>query len=641
MNPFKRRFLPRLTAAGLSLALLAAPAAQALTADQAGQLLQELYVDELPQSVLEQPTIEEMLEALGDPYTEYFTPEEYSAFTASMSDTSLVGIGVVFTITEEGLLLDQVLTDSPAEKSGLKAGDLILAVDGRSVLDQDSATITSWIQGKEGTKVKITYRRDDRERTSTLTRALVVVAATTSELLDDHIGYISCTTFGSETVSHFEEAIRAYGKQADVWIVDLRANLGGATNAATEAAGLFTGPGEMAYLRDSTGQYGVYYHEDAAATLYPVIVLVDQQSASASEIFASAIRDRNTGIVVGTRTFGKGVAQTVVDQSYRPEFFPDGDGLKITSHRFFSPEGNTTDQVGVIPDLLVSPAMVGDVAYLLAGSAPTEDSGETLRVDLDWRWHVSLEQASDPGFKPAFQALLNALPTTKKLWLTTGKPDSWKATTPAEIAKAYGLDYTAPVFPDQADSIYNTPISILKTYGMIHGKDDGLFHPQDTLTRAEFCQLTAVALNLTVPENDVPYSDVADDAWYAPAVTAMSNLGLVTGTGGDLFRPEEPMDHQQFITILGRLAQRLNFYLYNTVAELPEDALSHPGLSAYADWSKTSVWLMSYSQTGFFGNNLSLLWDTAENIDPSALTTRDEAAYALYSLLSFTGILHA
>lgn len=638
----RHRLFPRLTAAALSLSLLLLPAAQALTVEQAGELLDTYYVDTVPRSVLEQPTVDAMLEALGDPYTEYFTPEEYQAFTDSMSDTSLVGIGIVFTLTEEGLLLDQVLEGSAALEAGMAPGDLIVAVDGNSVLGEDSTVVTGWIQGEEGTTLKVTYLRDGKKKTVTLTRRLVVVPATTSELLDGHIGYIRCTTFGSETVGHFREALEAYGDQANMWIVDLRSNLGGATTAATESAGLFTGPGEMAYLRDGEDYYSAYYQQDASLTLYPAIVLVDEYSASSSEIFASAIRDRGAGIVVGTRTFGKGVAQSVLDRENTPEYFPDGDALKITSHRFFSPAGNTTDQVGVIPDFLVEPEQIADVAYLLSHADPSTDKGPVLRIDQGWRLYVDLEAAATAAYKDAFTALLNAIPDSVSLWIGgEAGSEGWARTTASYVAQLCAVTYTAPFFSDQDASAFYTPLSILKTYGLVNGKDDGAFHPQDTLTRAELCQLLAVALNCTVPANASPFTDVAADAWYAPAVTAMSNMGLVAGTGDGTFRPEDPIDHQQFITILGRLAQWVNLYLYNTAQAMPEGSTNAPGLLAYADWAKPAAWLMSYSQTGFFGNTISLLWDTADSIDPTAATTRDEAACALYRLLSHTDLLPA
>ena len=637
----KRTFLPKLLPAALSFALLTAPAAQALTLEQAAELLQRTYIDEVPQFVLEQPTIDDMIEALGDPYTEYFTAEEYRDFVDSMSDATLVGIGIVSVSTEEGLLLEQVLEGSPAFKGGLKAGDLITMVDNRSVLGEDSDTVVGWIQGEEGTEVTITYLRDGEEKTVTLTRAVVVVPATTTELIGDHIGYIRCTTFGSETVGHFQEGIEAYRDKATVWIVDLRSNAGGSTDAAVHAAGLFTGAGEITYLRDGAGAYSAYYHEDTSLTIYPVIVLVNEYSASASEIFASAIQDYGAGIVIGTRTYGKGVAQVVLDQSYLPNYFPDGDAIKITSYRFFSPDGNTTDQIGVIPTLLVAPEYVDGVAHLLAGLDPRSDNANTLRVDLDWRWFIDLDIAVSEEYQKSFLALLNAIPDNKAVWKGNGQ-GGWQRTSPGKIADEYEflkVGYQSPIFPDQDDSDYYTPLSVLKTYGLVHGKDDGKFHPQDTLTRAELCQFLAEALNCTVPANDSPYSDVAPDAWYTPAVIAMTNMGLVNGVGDGTFRPEATVDHQQFITIMGRMAQWLNMYLYNTASNMPEGVDNIVGLMAYDDWAKPYAWLLSYSQKGLLGNTISLLWDSANEISPNGATTRDEAVYTLYRILNFTDIL--
>lgn len=633
-----QHLLSRWTAVGLSLALLSAPAAQALTTEQCAQLLQEIYIDQVPQFVLEQPTVETMVEALGDPYTVYFTPEEYKAFTASMSDTSLVGIGIVYAQTEDGILVDRALEGSPAQKAGLQGGDRILAVDGKSIQGIEINAVSKLIQGEEGTEVNITYSREGRETTVTLTRALVVVPATTSQLIDEHIGYISCTTFGSETVGHFKEALEQYGDKATVWIVDLRSNTGGLTNAATDVAGLFTGAGDMVYFRDGSGKYGAFPYGERASTIYPVIVLVDEHSASASEIFASAIRDRGSGIVVGSRTFGKGVAQSLVDKTYLPDYFADGDAIKITAYRFFSPNGNTTDQVGVIPDLLVAPELIDGVAYLLAGRSPVGSTAGTLRVDLYWQWYVDLNKAKEQP--KAFQALLEAIPQGKKIWLGTDGM-KWRLSDLEEVVRETGATYNRAAFPDGNEGNHGAALDILKTYHLIQGKEDGLFHPHDTLTRAELCQMLFNALNCK--DSDVPsaFSDVAQDAWYQKAVSAMSAMGLIEGVGDGTFHPEDTIDHQQLITILARLAQWLNLSFYDLATDTTETVADVVGLEEYAPWAKNSAWLLSYSQVNYFGKPISLLWAPAHDIDPTAYATREEAAYALYRLLSYTDILPA
>lgn len=640
----KRNAFSRLTAAALALTLLLGPCAQALTVEQAAELLQDFYVDEVPQAVLEEDTIEGMLDALGDPYTEYFSPEEYQTFLDSMSDTSLVGIGIVYTAGEDGLSISEVLEGSPAEAGGLMAGDVIVAVDGNSTKGASSDDATSWIRGEEGSKVKVTYLRDGKKKTVTLTRALVVVPATTSELIDEHIGYISCTTFGSETVGHFREAIEAYGKQATSWIVDLRGNLGGVTSAATEAAGLFCGEGGMSYLRDGEDTYSVFYHEEDSLTLSPVLVLVDEDTASSSEIFASAIQGLGSGIVIGSRTFGKGVAQSVLDKNALPDYFADGDAIKITSNRFFSAIGNTTDQVGVLPDLLAPPELAGDLAWLLAGSTEGAQVEHPLRVDLGyqypWRWYIDLDVALEEENAPFLEILLNALPAGTRLWMhPESGGSSWERVSVDQVCADNGLRYEPQQFTDHDQSAYPEYLSILKGYGLINGKDDGAFHPQDSLTRAELCQLLAVALRCLRPSNPSPFTDVRDDAWYADAVIAMSNMGIVNGVGDGTFRPEDPVDHQQFLTIMGRLAQRLNMDFYDAAKETPEDAAAMAGMEGYDAWAVPQVWLLTASQTGLFGNPLSLLWDKLPEISAKAPTTRDEAAYMLYTVLSFTGIL--
>lgn len=639
----RTHILSRLGAAALCLSLLFSQAAQALTPEQALALLEGYYVDQLPEAVYDQSTISEMLSVLGDPYTQYFTPEEYNSFTASMSDTKLVGIGVVYTTQENGLLLSEVLPGSPAEAGGLKAGDVIVTVDGHSTKGVTSQESSGWIQGEEGTKVRVTYLRGKNRTTVSLPRATVVVPATTAELIDDHIGYIRCTTFGDETVGHFADAIQTYGEQVTCWVIDLRDNGGGITNAATEAAGLFTGPGKIAYFRDGADTYSSFPYEEEPATILPVIVLMNENSASSTEIFAAAIQGSESGIIIGSRSYGKGVAQTVWDQNILPPFFPEGDAIKITTYRFFSILGNTTDQLGVIPDIMAPPALALELAWLLAGSARGAHVEHPLRIDLGyghpWRWYVDLDMAAQEETKELFGLLLDVLPPETALWRQEKKGE-WLPISLKELRETYALTtYAAASFPDLDTSLSPEALSALQYYGLIQGKDDGAYHPQDDLTRGELCQLLASALNCSIPQNKSPYSDVSEDAWYAPAVKAMSNMGLVNGVGNDQFQPEAPVDHQQFLTIMGRLAQWLNMGFYSYAADIPPELLDSGSLSEFKEWARPSVWLLAESQTDFIGRPLSLLWDDLPNISPSEATTRDEAAFTLYTILIYTGVL--
>ena len=488
----KRMPLSRLFALPLALTLLLSPAAQALTPDQARELLQDYYIDEVPEDVLDQNTIQAMLEALGDPYTTYFSPEEYGAFTGSMSDTDTVGVGIYSLVTADGPLIQRVYENTPAADAGLQPGDLVTAVDGRSTAGQDAGTVAAWLKGDPGTRVELSYRRDGAEYTAVLTRRAITVPATYTELWDGHIGYIDCDTFGGETVAHFVSGMEDTAAGADHWIVDLRGNGGGEVDAAMGAAGCFTGSGVLAYLKDSTGAYGAYGSNDDARTLSPVIVLTDGETASASELFASDIRDTNTGILVGGRTFGKGVAQTVLDQRALPDYFPDGDAIKITSYRFYAPSGSTTDTVGLIPHLLVDPDLAPEVATLLSASSPKGSTEGYLRIDFNWRWYVELDTALSEAHRDAFTALLEALPDGVRVLEGTGGPDGWADTTVEELVGRYVLtSYRDRSFTDTAGSPYAAQIDRLATYGILAGTGGGAFQPEGSLTRAQLCALPA------------------------------------------------------------------------------------------------------------------------------------------------------
>ncbi|MBC5737254.1 S41 family peptidase [Lawsonibacter faecis] len=634
-----KKFFSRLSAAALVLALLCTPAF-ALTPQQAGELLNLYYVDEVPQRVLEQTTVESMLAELGDPYTQYFDADTYQLFLDSMRDANLTGIGVSMQMEAEGALITQVIADTAAEEAGLLPGDIITAVDGNAAAGAALEQIKAWVTGEEGTSVTVTVLRDGRSRDYMLVRRVVVIPATETTLLDGHIGYIRCTTFGQETLGHFEDGISANDGAVDRWIVDLRGNGGGEINAAVQSAGAFAGSGNLLYRRDNEGLYGVYRREAGQSSLDPVVVLVNGDTASSSEIFASIIRDQQAGIVVGSRTYGKGVAQVLLDGESYEDCFGEGDALKVTAYRFFSPLGATNDKIGIIPHLLVDDAYAADVAYLLAGSNPKGDTGGMLRVDMKWRWYVDLETAASDAGKPAFTALLEALPPSANLWLGTGGAEGWRETTAAELVEEYGLTgYASRAFTDLADEPFADAINTLAAYDIVSGSGDGTFRPDGELTRAQFCVLLANAMRYTTSRTGSAFADVKSGEWYAPAVNALYEQGIVSGYSDGLFHPDDPMDHSQFLTILGRVAPELCMNFHDAAGS--EHTAGLGDYWAWPAWSRESMWLLDGSQANLFGQSMSLLWDTLDSIQPDGVTTRREAAVMVYNLLIAARILPA
>ena len=634
----RNRFFVRLTTLALALCLLVS-GAQALTAQEAVELLEKYYIDDLPAAVYGHDTAEGVLSTLGDPYTEYFDAAAYQAFLDSMRDQVLVGIGVVCEAHSQGVLLSQVMADSPAEEAGLRAGDVITAVDGRSAAGEALETVGAWLRGEEGTTVTVTFLRDGQAETITMTRRAVTVPATSASLLDGHIGWFECTTFGEETLGHFEDGVAEYDDAADRWVVDLRSNGGGDVNASVQTAGTFAGAGYLAYLRDGEGRYGVYVREEPASTLDPVVVLTGPYTASASEIFASIIRDRREGLVVGERTYGKGVAQILLDGENEPGYFSDGDGMKITAYRYFSYQGTATDSIGVIPHLLVSGENTPAVAWLLCASNPAGDTAGLLRLDLGWRWYIDLDAALSEPYRAAFTELLEAIPPSAALWRGTGGVDGWEAVTPETLSAEYGLDYTSRGFSDTESSDYALAIDTLATYGLVDGVGEERFAPASGLTRAQLCALVVKAMRYEDDGAVLPFSDVAEGAWYTPYLRAAYAAGLIEGYADGTFRPDAPVSRQELITVLGRLAAQLSMNLYQAAQSGPEGGDWGEAVSGFDDWARPWAWLLSESQTNLLGGGVNLLWAAPEDIAPQETAAREEAAALLYSILSYTGIL--
>lgn len=621
----------------LAAVLCLAPAAQALTPAQLLELLDTYYIDEIPQAAREAGTVEEILQALGDPYTLYMTAEEYEAFQASMRDTTLVGIGITGQTDPEGLLITIVHEDSPAQDLGLVPGDLIIRVDGQDAAGQSTTTISGWLRGEEGAPVTLTVRHaDGREADYTALRAQIIIPAVITTMLEDGTtAYIQCTTFGEDTLGHMLEGVE--DSDANLWLVDLRQNGGGDVYATAQTLGVFLGKGTMAYLRDGEDAVFRYVSNQDSATLYPVIVLTSGGTASAAELFAQAVKDKSGGMVIGSNTFGKGVAQVILAGTQEPEVFTEGDAIRITAYQFYGVEGNIAQDIGVIPDLLVNTNSADEIARLFSSKEPVGDKSGWLRLHLGgWRWYLDLENAMTEENAPYFAQMLSALPPGAEVF--QGENGQWKETSGKAVAERTGVaGYEPRVFSDVSGLPCEKAANTLRTYEMLMGYEDGTFRPENTLTRAELCALLVQAMGLRDNGGGTAFTDVAPESWYAPYIRAAETVGYVAGMGDGTFDPQGTVTHEQLFTVLGRLAADLNLTFYMTAKEIPEET----GVpEAYSDWAEPWAWLLALSQKNIFGNTLSMLYADLEDIAPQTPASRGETAQVLYNILSAVNLLN-
>ena len=611
----KRKLLSALLALSLTFSLSAAPAA-ALTLDEARQLLRDHYVDQIPESILSLDSLDEILEALGDPYTYYMTAEQYQQFTDSVNGETLVGVGItVQTAYDDGFLVLSILPNSPAKEAGLQAGDRIIAVDG---VEMTATTdVRSAVTGKEGSTVTLTIRRSDGQvKEFTMQRRAVVIPIVTYDK-EGNAGVIECISFGDSTGDTIEEALTALEPDVAAWIMDLRSNPGGDADAAAVSAGLFVGSDIMVYFRDANGNYRfvgtTQYCPDL--TDKPLIILTSDYSASGAELFSADARDLGFGIAIGQTTFGKGIAQMIYNSSNTEDLF-DGDAMKITVYRFYSPDGTTNQWMGVIPTLVMSKENTKTAAMLLTQPEPSRNAGYYKLELAGWTFYISRDEALSGDNRAAFTELLEALPPSAALY--EGERNSgWNAVTPAKLAESLGLDFHARTFADAADSPFATEIDTLSTFGLLEGYEDGTFRPTNAITRAEFCAMLANVLDLPEGQN-LSFSDVADDAWYNKAVSAMAARGFVSGMGDGTFRPDDTITYEQMTTILSSVA----VWASMSAEELNSQTdISLADYQDFSSWAQKPAWIMD--QLGALVGGLQ----------PQDLATRETAAGMLYAMM--------
>lgn len=292
-----------------------------------------------------------LMEALDDPYSTYYTPEEY-ADLMEQTEGVYYGIGAYVSQNKDTkvLTITKPFKNGPADKAGILAGDIIYKVEGEIVTDQDISMVVAKMKGEKGTKVRITLLRGERmeEVEVTVTRDEIEVPTVEYKMLEDSIGYVYVLQFDKVTVDQFIDAIdqlEAQGMKG--LIVDIRDNGGGLYISCVEMLErLITKDKLLVYTETKSGVRESDYSKDVDRIKVPLAVIINGNSASASEIFAGAIQDHKIGTVVGTQSFGKGIVQSVMP-------LLDGSAIKLTISNYYTPSGDSIHEVGITPDVIV------------------------------------------------------------------------------------------------------------------------------------------------------------------------------------------------------------------------------------------------------------------------------------------------
>ena len=292
-----------------------------------------------------------MMNGLGDPYTVYYTREEYKALNED-TEGKYSGIGAVVSQNPNTKIITivNVFDNSPAKESGLQVGDIIYKIDGEEVAGTDmDILVKTKIRGEEGTSFKMTVLRGDerKEVELELTRRSIEVQTVVGKMLDDNIGYIAVSQFDAVTSDQFENSIEELKSQGMTkLIVDLRGNPGGLLDQVVSMLDYILPEGVVLYTEDKYGNGDVYESDGINELKIPMVVLVNENSASASEVFTATFRDFNWGTIVGKTTFGKGIVQNVLPLG-------DGTAVKITTQHYYPPSGYDLHKVGIKPDVEV------------------------------------------------------------------------------------------------------------------------------------------------------------------------------------------------------------------------------------------------------------------------------------------------
>lgn len=322
--------------------------------------IKDNYYEEIDEEKLVDGAINGMIKSLDDPYSAYMDKKEASSFHESIS-SSFEGIGAEIQEQDGQIMVVSPIKGSPAEKAGVKPNDIILSVDGKSVEGLTSSEAVLKIRGEKGTKVDLSISRAGESEPIKLTikRDTIPIETVYAEMLDDGVAKIQVTSFSEHTVQELKTALEEMSKKEMKGLVlDLRGNPGGLLEQAIEMASLFIPNGEVVLqVEERSGNKEVYKSENDGELKIPVVVLIDDGSASASEIVAAAVSESADIPLIGVKSFGKGTVQTAQD-------FKDGSNFKYTAAKWLTPEGNWIHKKGIKPDITVKLPDYASLPYI-------------------------------------------------------------------------------------------------------------------------------------------------------------------------------------------------------------------------------------------------------------------------------------
>ena len=314
---------------------------------EAYNTLKSGYYEDLDDSKLIDGMINGMMSATGDKHTNYFDEKAYEEFKTEMTG-SYYGIGAqIYQNDDNNVTISKVFANSPAEKAGLRIGDTFISIDGDSVLGKTPSEVASILRSDKSMHATIVIKRGEEEITIEVEKSIVEIPSVDAEMLDGNIGYIGLTLFGSLTDDQFSEELSKLEAQGmKSLIIDLRGNSGGYLSTVTNIISRFVDSNTVIYQIKQKDKTQKYYSLNNSTLNYKVVVLVDENSASASEIMASALQEQYGATLVGKKTYGKGTVQEMKELSNNTMF-------KYTIEEWLTSKGNSINEVGVNPDIEV------------------------------------------------------------------------------------------------------------------------------------------------------------------------------------------------------------------------------------------------------------------------------------------------